>query len=222
MSMSITKRISKKHQQINDDFQEEQSALEALDLDRQSNCVEGKSETGKYEAPRTDCWKRFDNKPFHHALSCGHLIVTESMVACCVNCRLSRTAKYAPHGTTIKCPKCIERRKQAASLLLPRKNLRRHSNAVSSMAKMEVDASKSMFAESSATVDDDEDSFDLFRQQLIDAGYERRRRSSIIEEALPRFRGGRSTHSSRRESREACALQEGDGCGGHSGGPKGY
>ena len=53
------------------------------------------------------------------------------------------------------------------------------------MAKIEVDASDLLFADSSAVLDNFDDDLDLARKQLVTVGYGRKRRSSIIELSLP-------------------------------------
>lgn len=178
MTVSTNNSTFNNSDSSDDEIEEGQSRLQELDLNRQSKRMVGKNQKGRFEVPRTDCWKRFNEKPHKHVLNCGHVTTTETRQACGINCRLSKKAKNTPHGSLIKCDTCIEKRKQAASPLMPRKKARRFSNPESRLRRMSVDDSEVMFADNSAIVDDEEL---LLRQQLDDAGYNRPRRSSIIE-----------------------------------------
>lgn len=175
---------SKNDDSSDDDFEEGQSRLQALDLNRQSRRMVGTNQKGKFEVPRTNCWKRFIEQPHKHVLNCGHVTTTETRQACGINCRLSKKAKNTPHGSLIKCDTCIEKRKQAASPLVPRKKARRFSNPERSMKRMGVDEDEGLFVNSSAINDGEDLDYDVLQRQLDDAGYNRPRRNSIIEPPL--------------------------------------
>lgn len=174
MGFAPTNPVTKQPQNINiDDLEDEGTALEDIDLNTQSTRAVGKNTKGKFEVPRTECWKRFSTKPHHHVLNCGHVVATAAPVACGLNCRLRSKAKYHPDGNMIKCGPCLDRQKQAASPFIPKKRPRRNSASDGGMAKMKVDKDDEALS--------DEHSMETLRADLAKAAS----RQTIIEPPLP-------------------------------------
>ena len=78
--------------------------------------------------PPTDCWALLRHEPYTHVLLCNHEVVTESVLPCGSQCRLSPTAETKCHGDKIPCKKCtaawerrIQQRKDSVSIFMPTK-----------------------------------------------------------------------------------------------------
>lgn len=165
-----------------DELEDEQAMVEDLNINRQTNRALSVNAKGVAALPRTACWKRFYNNPYHHDLICDHIVKTPTIVACGVNCRVSSKSKKLPTGDMIKCDECIGKNKRpTVSPFIPKKKQRRLSVPSGGMAKMDVDNNEPLFVPQSSIEDD----LDTFRAELARAGYGAETRKTIFEPAPP-------------------------------------